>query len=247
MDTQTGGRRRHPQPLKVGLKFDSSSGSPHRSWVPEIGYHEGMVRLRDASLLMLASALLALPLCAAKYKVKDPEIRAGIEYASHQDFQNLVVAAWPCHKLERTLELFDTPKLHEKGILPVLIVLENRNSFPVLIREEDILLVTPDRSRQVPIPYTDVLLEISLKKPLSNYSSPKQLLLQKSVKKEMLQDFERKAFGEKIVAPADTEHGVVFYRLPADADLSGHFLYLPAVINFAEREPLMFFEFELVP
>jgi hypothetical protein len=202
---------------------------------------------RHVRLGLAAAAWLAVPVSAAKYKVQAPDIRPVADYASHQDFQNLGVAAWPCHSLERTLELFDTPKLHEKGILPVLIVLENRNAFPVLIREEAVLLVGPDRTRQAPIPYTDVLLEISLKKPLSNYSSPKQLLLQKSVKKEMLQDFERKSFGEKIIGPSGSEYGVVFYRLPEGGNLKDHWLYLPSVINFAESEPLMFFEFELLP
>ncbi|GAB4109351.1 MAG: hypothetical protein Kow001_09370 [Acidobacteriota bacterium] len=197
-----------------------------------------------AAVVVLAPA----PVQAAKYKIKEPVIRAAVEYPAHQDFQNLVIAAWPCHTLERTLDLFDTPKLHEKGIMPVLLVIENRNPFPVWIQEEDILLLAPDGSRQAPIPFTDVLLEISLKKPLSNYSTRKDLLLQKSVKKEMFQDFEHKAFDEKLVSPAGgSEYGVVFYRLPEGGDLAGYSLYLPTVLNFAEKEPLMFFEFELLP
>ncbi len=204
--------------------------------------------MRSAVPALLAAALTAAPVSAAKYKVKTPVIKPAVEYTAHQDFQNLVIAAWPAHTLERSLELFDTPKLFEKGIMPVLLVIENRNPFPVQIFEEDILLVAPDGSRQAPIPFTDVLLEISLKRPLSNYSTRKDLLLQKSVKKEMFQDFEHKAFTEKLVPPAGgIEHGVVFYRLPEGGDLQGHSLYFPSVLNFADKEPLIFFEFELLP
>lgn len=202
---------------------------------------------RRACVLLLAAALLTLPALGAKYKVKELEVRPAQEYPAHQDFQNLILAARPYHTLERVEEIFDAPKLNERGFLPVLIVIENRNAFPVRIHEEDILLVGPDRSRKPTVPFTDVLLEISSKKPLSNASKPKDLQLGKLVKKEMLQDFEHKSFGEKIIAPSGSEYGIVFFRVPAGEAIDDHWLYLPRVVNFADGEPLMFFEFELVP
>jgi hypothetical protein len=191
--------------------------------------------------LLLFTALGGI---AAKYEVKDMQIKPAREYSAHLDFQNVVIGAYPCDTELKTLELFDTEKLHEKGILPVLLVIENNNIFPIQILEPDVYLVNKDGKQERPIPYMDVLLEISLKKPIIESLDKKQI--DKIVKKEMRLDFEHKAFGDKLIGPNATDHGVVFFRLPRDGNLEGYRLYMPEVINFSEREALIFFEFDLV-
>ena len=183
-------------------------------------------RARTAAVVCVL--LLAVPFLVAKYKIKEYEVRAPVEYSAHQAFQNLVVGAYPCNTQAKANELFDTDKLIEKGLMPVLIVVQNDGVFPVQIQ---------------PIPYTDVLLEINSKKSKSNMPNIKDL--QKLVKREMLLDFEHKAFGEKMIAPGSTDHGVVFYRLPADGKLEGCRMYLPEIVNVTNNERLMFFEFDL--
>jgi hypothetical protein len=168
---------------------------------------------------------------------------AADQYAAHLDFQNVVIGAFPCETELKTLELFDTKKLFEKGILPVLLVIDNNNIFPIQVFETDIYLVNKNGLQERPIPYMDVLLEISLKKPITESLDKKQL--DKIIKKEMRLDFEHKSFGEKLIGPNSTDHGVVFFRLPNDGNLEGYRLYFPEVINFSEREVLIFFEFDL--
>ena len=203
--------------------------------------------MRKAVLLTLASLIPALsgldPVLAAKYEVKVLNVRRAAEYAAHQDFQNLVIGADCGNTLIKSQEFFDTDKLLEKGFMPVLVVVENNNTFPVQIFSEEIYLLDPEGTRVAPLPYLDVLLEISLKKPLASYSSKTNM--QKIIKKEMQQDFEHKAFGEKLIPPGASDHGIVFYRLPERGDLKGYRLYLPEVLNFSENEPLIFFEFDL--
>ncbi|MFZ0428781.1 MAG: hypothetical protein WAO20_11745 [Acidobacteriota bacterium] len=198
-------------------------------------------RARTAAVVCVL--LLAVPFLVAKYKIKEYEVRAPVEYSAHQAFQNLVVGAYPCNTQAKANELFDTDKLIEKGLMPVLIVVQNDGVFPVQIYERDIFLIDQEGHRNQPIPYTDVLLEINSKKSKSNMPNIKDL--QKLVKREMLLDFEHKAFGEKMIAPGSTDHGVVFYRLPADGKLEGCRMYLPEIVNVTNNERLMFFEFDL--
>ena len=197
-----------------------------------------------AFVLVVALAGVATTVLA-KYKIKDLQVKAAREYPAHQDFQNLVIGAHPCTTQETVQELFDTSKLHEKGIMPVLIVVENNNEFPIRLYEGSIFLVDPLGRRNPIIPFTDVLLEISLKRPASTHPTRKELLLQQAVGKEMYLDFEHKSFGERLIAPHGSDQGVVFFRLPVDGILTDHRLYFPDVVDFSTLESLMFFEFDL--
>jgi hypothetical protein len=198
-------------------------------------------RARIAALAMVL--VLSAPFLIAKYKIKVLQVRSAGEYAAHQAFQDLVIGAYPCDTQDKVLELFDTDKLFERGLMPVLIVVENEGVAPVQLSATQIFLVDRSGQRNPPIPYTDVLVEISSKKSKSNLPNIKDL--HKLVKKEMLLDFEHKAFGEKMIAPGSSDHGVVFYRRPADGNLSGYRLYFPEIVNVTDNSRLMFFEFDL--
>ncbi len=180
----------------------------------------------------------------AKYKIKEIQVKSAREYAAHQDFQNIVIAAYPCETEARTLELFDTKKLYEKQIMPVLVVVENNNDFAIRILEQDILLLNAEGTPARSLPYTEVLIRIELEEGKAASTRP-EVLLQQGVDREMLEDFEHKAFGEKLIAPRSSESGVIFFRLPENGDLAGNLLYIPEIFNIADRESLMFFEFEL--
>ncbi len=199
--------------------------------------------IRDRIVALLSVLILGVPFVAAKYKIKEFQVHAAGDYAAHQSFQDLLIGAYPCNTRDKTLELFDTDKLFEKGLMPVLIVVQNDGVFPIQINDARIFLVDKAGQRHPSIPYTTVLLEINSKKSKSNLPNIKEL--HKLVKKEMLLDFEHKAFGEKLIAPGSSDHGVVFFRLPADGNLEGHRLYFPEIVNFTNNARLMFFEFDL--
>ncbi len=184
----------------------------------------------------------ASPLCAW-YKAKEIQIKPAKKYTIHQAFQNLVIAAYPLETEKKTLEIFDTKKLHESNYMPVLIVIENNNDFAISLNESDILLLDAEGEQESRIPFVNILLQISRKKSKNPYPDPSDLSNIKDQK--MLADFERKAFGEKMIAPHDKDYGVVFYRLPVNGNLEGFRLYLPEISNVGNDEPLMFFEFEL--
>ncbi len=221
------------------------------------GDHQVTVRLADSDIIApmrkvfsypLAAALFAVSagwgtVLAAKYEIKDLPVRRAAEYPAHQDFQSLVIGADCGNTLEKSQELFDTDKLLEKGFMPVLLVIENNNTFPVQVLGQHVYLLDPDGTRIAPVPYLEVLLAVSLKKPVAAYAAKKDL--HKIVKKEMMQDFERKAFGEKLIPPGASDQGILFYPLPDRGDLRGYRLYLPEILDFSKNEPLIFFEFDV--
>lgn len=184
-------------------------------------------------------------LLVAAYTIKDLQLRPASEYASHQSFQGISIGALPYTTDEKIQEIFDTDKLRQHDLLPVLIVIDNENEFPIGLSEDQIFLVDSANSQYAPIHFTDVLLEINLDKPLSAYSSRKEILLRKNVKKEMFLDFEHKSFQEKLIAPLSSDYGIVFFRVAQGSKLQGFRLYFPEVVNIVTEEPLMFFEFEL--
>ncbi len=190
-------------------------------------------------ILLLASAS---PL-SAWYKAKDVQIKPAKEYAAHQAFQNLVIAAYPYETEKKTLEIFDTKKLHQSNYMPVLVVIENNNDFAIGLDESALLLIDAEGGQESPISFIKILLQISRKKSKNPYPDPSDVNRIKD--KKMLADFERKAFGEKMIAPHDKDYGVVFYRLPVNGNLEGFKLYLPEIFNVGNDERLMFFEFEL--
>ena len=201
--------------------------------------------------LAMTSAKLLIPIVlfasasplSAWYKAKEIRIKPAKEYDIYQAFQNLIIAAYPCETEKKTLEIFDTKKLHQSNYMSILIVIENNNNFAIGLDESDILLLDAKGDQESPIPFIKILLQISRKKSRNPYPAPANV---SSIKdKKMLADFERKAFGEKMIAPHDKDYGVVFYRLPANGNLEGFRLYLPEIFNVGNDEPLMFFEFEL--
>ncbi|RPJ59736.1 MAG: hypothetical protein EHM23_12970 [Acidobacteria bacterium] len=200
--------------------------------------------MKRSPLLVILAVSLCVPILA-KYKIKEFKPKAATEYAARQDFQNIVIAADPRLTEEGVLELFDTKKLLDRLIMPVVIVVKNNNDFAIRIRAEDILMVDSTGAQIPGMPYDEVLLRVSLKNHLGTYSGRKEILLRQVGDKNMVMDFEHKYFGEKLIAPHDSDYGVVFFAVPSTGDLSGTRLYIPKVHNITKDEPLMFFEFDL--
>ncbi len=211
---------------------------------PYLGASGKMKLAMSRAHLLIPIVLFAFssPLCAW-YKAKEIQIKPAKEYAVHQAFQNLVIAAYPYETEKKTREIFDTKKLHQANYMPILIVIENNNDFAIALDESDILLLDAEGGQESPIDFIKILLQISRKKSKNPYPDPSDISNIKD--KKMLADFERKAFREKMIAPHDKDYGVVFYRLPVNGNLEGLRLYLPEIFNVGNDEQLMFFEFEL--
>lgn len=181
-----------------------------------------------------------------EYQVKDLQLRLPQEYAAHQTFQKLTIGAYPCNHPEKVQEIFDTKRLLEKGFFPVLLIIKNDNDFSVRLAAEDIFLVDGNGDLHESVPYQEVLLELYLKKSASRYSVREEILIEEFVEPNALIDFEQKALEEELVAPGRQVYGVVFFPLPEDRNIAGFRLYFSRIVNVETKEPLIFFEFELL-
>ena len=201
--------------------------------------------------VLLAGHLLAGAV-APGYKSVEVRAKAAKQYAAHQESQNLIIAAYPCDTRHKARQLFDTDKFAKKRILPVLIVVENNNDFVVSLDGRAIFLIDSTGTQHRPMHYLDVLADLNNKRrpPISDFppQGPGRRGSRKIkiASKEMLADFEQKAFGEKLIAPYNKDFGVVFYEIPWEGwDLSKSRFYLPEIFNFSAKESLVFFEFEI--
>lgn len=199
------------------------------------------------------AVLLALALCgaalAAKYKIKPLEPRPAAEYAAHQDFQNVVIGAFAAFAEEEVLTLFDSKKVHEKKVLPVLVVIENNNSFPLQVRDRSIFLILKDGTNVPTMPAGEAFLQIVLKKPPSSYGTHPGVMIGQLRRRNqnLYDDIEHKSLGERLIAPHDSDYGVVFFPRPSEEEMEDLRLYLPEVENVSTSEELIFFEFALKP
>ena len=185
--------------------------------------------------------LLALDLLVAGYKIRNIEIKPAGEYTSHQSLQNIVIGARAFDTEEEILFVFDTKKLYQKQIMPVLVVVENNNDFAIRVSGSNIYLSDAGVNRRS-IPYTQVLLAIAKRKK-SSYSPHEDVLLRNIKNKNMVADFERKNFGEKLIAPHSDDFGIVFFEL---IQLNaGVRIYIPNITNLETQQYLMFFDFDL--
>ena len=185
--------------------------------------------------------LLALDLLFAGYKIKDINVQPAGEYPSHQSLQKVVIGARAFDTEAEILSVFDTKKLYQKQIMPVLVVIENNSDFAIRLSASDIYL-SDDGVNRRSIPYAKVLLDIAKKKK-GAYSSHEDILLRNIKNKNMVADFERKSFGEKLIPPYGSDFGIVFFEL---IQLNaGTRIYIPNITNLETQEYLMFFEFDL--
>ncbi len=194
---------------------------------------------------LLVVLVTVTPLGAAKYKIRKFEPDPATEMRWRQDFQGVVIAARAFTDPKEILKLLDSNRILKREILPVLVVIDNRSGDVLRLAAADIFLTGPDGSSRGSIPPGDVMLRIALKKPLSYYSTRREILL-RQIPPNMFEDFRHKALGEKLIAPDTSDWGVVFFDLPP-GDLAGHRLYLPQIDNLTSGETLMFFDFALAP
>lgn len=203
---------------------------------------------RGAAMATLATSLIAGMVWGA-YKVRQPQLKSPREYAAHQEFQGLVIAAEPFLSNKRIeKELFDTDKILDTGLFPLVLVIENGNDFSVEINLEATQLLSPDDEALTAVPYEDVLFRIlkfqrRIRPGYTPLPGNIPQMVERHTDPKMLDDFAEKAPHAKWVDPQTTDFCVVFFERVND--LKGYRVYLPELINADDGSPLVFFEFEL--
>ncbi|HNR38406.1 MAG TPA: hypothetical protein PKN61_05170 [Acidobacteriota bacterium] len=167
--------------------------------------------------------------------------------------QGVTIGAIPFAGEKRIRELFDSKELVQLGIVPVLVAAHNGADHPVVIAAAGFAVV--DRQGQMirALPWESVAMALlqpdgQVGAPPSTGIPPVDIIRMagKGKKAKLIQAMKNHSFGTPTIAPGETAHGVVFFKLGTGLGIfDGANLYISEIFNADTREEMIYFEFPL--
>jgi hypothetical protein len=196
------------------------------------------VRCVIASITLAAVAGLASD--------EQPFHAKGVSEYAHQASENVTVGAKAFDREDLTAEAFGKKAdLLKYGVLPVLVVIENKRDRAIDIQNMQVELVATDGRHGQSIAPEDVMhLGETGKKPPRLGGGPLPIPLPK--KKNPLNSVEvvERAFSAKLVPANDTVSGFFYFEARPEA---GDSLYVSGVRDARTSKELLYYEFPLTP
>ncbi len=129
------------------------------------------------------------------------------------------------------------------GILPVLIVIENKRDQALDLRQLEVSLVATD-GRHAPSVGPEALLGLATpgRRPSQNPKAPLPLPLPKKKNPFNNLSIVERAFSAKMLAPGDSANGFLYFEARTEP---GDKLYLNGMRDARSRQELLYFEFPL--
>jgi hypothetical protein len=193
--------------------------------------------MRMAFSLALGCAMLT------KMAGSETEFHAGpaIAYA-HQDSDHVTVGAKAYDNEDLTAEAFGKKAdLLRYGVLPVLVVVENKRDKPLDVRHVEVNLVAADGRHSQSINPDDIpYLGHTAKRPVSMPHPP--IPLPKKKNPLSAPEISERAFAAKLIAPGDSASGFFYFEATPEA---GDKIYLNGLRDARSGEELLYFEFPL--
>ena len=191
---------------------------------------------------MILSITIAAALTALASDTDKP-FRAGAanDYA-HQSSNQITIGAKSYDSEELTTEAFGKKTdLLKYGVLPVLVVVENKRDKAIDLRDIEVSLVATDGRYADPVSPEDIpFLASHTKRPAVKPYPPVPL----PKKKNPLNTPEivMRAFSAKVVPPGDSASGFFYFEARPEP---GDKLYLNGVRDARTQEEIIYFEFPL--
>ena len=183
--------------------------------------------------------MLALP------SSSDKPFQAGPakDYA-HQSSGEVTVGAKSYDNEQLTTEAFrKKTDLLRYGVLPVLVVIENKREKALDLRDIEVSLVAADGRHAEPVSPENVPFLASHVKPPSVKPYP-PIPLPKKKNPLNTPEIVMRAFAAKVVPPGDSASGFFYFEARPEA---GDKLYLNGVRDARTQEDIIYFEFPLSP
>jgi hypothetical protein len=168
--------------------------------------------------------------------------RPASAYA-HQDSESVTIGAQPYSSEEQVASAFgkkiDFPKY---GVLPVLVVIENKRDKALDLRALEASLVAADgRHAKAVAPEDLPFLATAGKHPSQNpVRIPAPVPLPKKKNPLNAPEITTRALSAKMLAPGDTASGFIYFEAKAEA---GDKLYLNGLRDARSGQELLYFEF----
>lgn len=189
--------------------------------------------------------LLSIPAAMAVDKDKGRFVPGpASSYPGHQTQEGITIAAVPYVTAEQAASAFGKVNPYERGILPVLVIVEN-GSGKALRLDLTVQFVDPDNHHLDAIPPEDLLTYQALKKPPKiGPSTPLPIPLPKSKKKGPLNTPEivNRALSVKLVPPGEKVYGFFYFEARYDP---GSKLYLNGLSNASNGKEYFYFDVPL--
>ncbi len=164
-------------------------------------------------------------------------------YPGHQTQDKITIAVKPYNTDELAASAFGKVKPHARGILPVLVVIQN-DTGKALRLDLTAEFVTADREHVEAMPPDDVVRFQGIqRRPGTKSSLPRLPGLSKAPKGPLnTPEIEGRAFLVKLLPPGESANG--FFYFQAD-ELKGAQLYLSGIKDAASNQPYFYFELPL--
>ncbi len=196
-----------------------------------------------AGLIFLSAG--QIPFAAEKKETARFSVRKAEEYTARQKSDEVTIAAELFRSDSQCQQVFGIKNMVSRGVLPVLVVVENGGKTAIEMDSRFIYLTLPE-SRQQPLEMPQLL--GLLKQKSSSIPIPlpiPQISLSGANPYPLL---ESKLFDVKQIPPGQSDYGFVFYHMPRrDMWKQVRNLYLPRVINMVTHESLLYFEIPFLP
>jgi hypothetical protein len=192
--------------------------------------------------LVISSIALAAAAASVGASAEDKAFRAGAatEYA-HQTSEQVTVGAKPYDSEELTAEAFGKKTdLLKYGVLPVLVVIENKRQKTLDLRNLEVNLVAADGRHVGPVSPEDIpFLAKRAKKPTMN---PVPNPLPRKKNPLNTPQIVERAFAAKMLPPGDSATGFFYFEARPEA---GDKLYLNGLRDTPSGQEILYFEFGL--
>ena len=196
-----------------------------------------------AGALCLLGSLPSSP--AEKKEPAGFSVRKIDDYPARQKSDEVTIAAELFTSDSRCRQVFGIKNMVSRGVLPVLVVVENRGKVAIEMDRRSIYLTLPD-SKQQPLEMPQLL--GLLKQKSSSIPIPLPIPPISISGGSPFPQLESRFFDVKQIPPGQSDYGFVFYHLPLrDMWKQVRNLYLPRVINMVTHESLLYFEISFPP
>ncbi len=191
----------------------------------------------------------------AGYKARRYEARPIDSYPCRLTSEGLTVAADPMFSDQLAAKAFDKKDIVSSGVMPVAIIISNKNKFPVEINGFSIeLLVKEDRNRPL-TPEQAVMQIFRYRRTEREVRIPSPIPFPRieitKVNTDAFDDFTYKHVGIKRVEPDSVGAGFVYMPVKKFPNLRESLLdsriYIPDLHRADVGEPMIFFEIDLKP
>ncbi len=212
-------------------------------------------RCRALLSFVSCGVLVCAWLSFAGYKAPRYEPLPIDSYPCRLTSEGLTVAIDPMFSDQFAAKAFDKKDIVSSGVMPVAIIISNKNKFPVelngftielLVKEDHIRPLTPEQAVMQIFQYKRTERQVRVPSPV-----PFPRIEITKVNSDAFDDFSYKHLGLKRVEPDSVGAGFVYMPVKKFPNLRDYLLdsriYIPDVRRADVREPMIFFEIDLRP